>query len=104
MSLARAERLVSDLLSTPAACHLLHPLLPDERGSGNVAMPEEDAQNFSAQEVSANHVLSAARTLFEECQQQTCNSSDITLAMKGLVDDKVVYVQAHRYVDECAVH
>lgn len=95
MEVVAVNCLVQELQSSPAVCDLIQlqlgadiPRSPALPGGGE----QSDSQSLSAEVLQLT-----SRTLFEECQQRTCMSSDTTLAMKGLSDQNPVLLQVHRY-------
>ncbi len=59
-------------------------------------LPDDKAPDDSEQAPPPDDLLCSARTLFEQCQQMTCTTSDTTLAVKGLADHAAVLMQVHR--------
>ena len=61
-------------------------------------LPDDKVPDDSEQASRPEDLLCSARTLFEQCQQMTCTTSDTTLAVKGLADHAAVVMQVHRFV------
>ena len=96
-SVVQADCLVSNLLSSPAACDLLQSLQPDTERHAGVALSDGEEQLDSMVYMTADAVLMRTTELFEECQQKTSTSSDTTLALSGLDEQDAVHLQVHRY-------
>ncbi len=86
--------LVADLRSSPAVCDLLHQQ-HDAVLHNSFPLPVGGDQCDSPQ-LSADVFERTAQTLFQECQQMTCMSSDTTLAIQSLSDKSPVLLQVHR--------
>ena len=91
------ERLVEELLSSPAVCNLIKSI-HDAVEQQDPALPGGGGQHDSPIPIPADVLQLTLETLLEECQQKTCTSSDTTLAMKGLSDQTAVHLQVHRCV------
>lgn len=58
---------------------------------------DDDCLDVSEHGPTPQVVLLTARTLYEQCQQMTCTSSDTTLALKGLSEQEATLLQVHKY-------
>ncbi len=67
-------------------------------------LPDDKAPDGSEQAAPPDDLLCSARTLFEQCQQMTCTTSDTTLAVKGLTDQTAVLAQVHRCASRRCVY
>lgn len=95
---AQTDCLVSDLMSSSAACDLFQSLQPDIEGHDEVGSLTREEQIDYMRKLTTDVVLMRTTQLFEECQQKTSTSSDTTLAMRGLDEQEAVYLQVHRYL------
>ncbi|KAL0025284.1 hypothetical protein WJX79_000539 [Trebouxia sp. C0005] len=101
MNAPELELLFRELSTSPDFCKLIgsfqethtadHPQQNGER-------LDDKSVDDSEQAAPPDELLWSARTLFEECQQMTCTTSDTTLAVKGLTDHSAVLMQVHRCV------
>lgn len=107
MNAPELELLFRELSTSPDFCKLIgsfqethtadHPQQNGER-------LDDKSVDDSEQAAPPDELLWSARTLFEECQQMTCTTSDTTLAVKGLTDHSAVLMQVHRCAYHCCVY
>ena len=92
---AAVDCLIEELRLSPAVCDLIQ----QQHGAvihSSPPLPVGSAQCDSLQ-IPADLFQLTTQTLFKECQQRTCVSSDTTLAIQSLSDKDPVLLQVHRY-------
>jgi len=101
MDAPELELLVRELSTSSDVCTLIRSIQkshtayhPQQFGE----LPDDKVPDDSEQASRPDDLLCSARTLFEQCQQMTCTTSDTTLAVKGLADHAAVVMQVHRFV------
>lgn len=88
------ECLAQDLLSSPAVCKLINSIDALEHHDPSSALGDDHGD--SSQRIPAEKVQLYVQKLFDECQQNSCTSSDTTLALKSLSERSPVHMQVHR--------
>ena len=88
------ECLAQELLSSPAVCKLINSIDAVEHHDPSSA--QGDDHRDSSQYIPTETVQLNVQTLFDECQQNSCTSSDTILALKSLSEQSPVHLQVHR--------
>lgn len=96
MNAPELELLFRELSTSPDFCTLIRSIQESHTTDHPQQLPDEKSPNDFEQAVAPDDLLCSARTLFEQCQQMACTTSDTTLAVKGLTDQAAVLVQVHR--------
>ncbi|DBA76932.1 hypothetical protein WJX77_008986 [Trebouxia sp. C0004] len=101
MNAPELELLFRELRTSPDFCTLIRSIQEPhtaDHPQQNGERPDDQSSNESEQAGPPDDLLCSARTLFEQCQQMTCTTSDTTLTVKGLTDQAAVLIQVHRCV------
>ncbi len=99
MNAPELELLFRELSASPDFCTLTRSIQEShtaDHPQQNGERLDDKSLNDSEQAGPPDDLLCSARTLFEQCQQMTCTTSDTTLAVKGLTDQAPVLMQVHR--------
>jgi len=99
MDAPELELLFRELSTSSAVCTLIRSIQKSHTAyypQQFRELPDDKAPDDSEQAAPPDDLLCSARTLFEQCQQMTCTTSDTTLAVKGLADHAAVLMQVHR--------
>lgn len=96
--------LLTELQASSEACALIYKAASEEEAGAAASLDNEAAQNFMARPPSISDVVETARSLFATCQDGSCASADVTLALRGAADAEAVLQQVHRYTRDNQVH
>ena len=107
MNAPELELLFRELSTSPDFCTLIRSIQEShtaDHPQQNGERLDDKRSNDSEQAGPPEDLLCSARTLFEQCQQMACTTSDTTLAVKGLTDHAAVLMQVHRCASRCCIH